>query len=700
MPILSSVRWRSVELNDGTSYLLDTRETTLDDPNPAEATYATRKDNTPVLVGAVLRESTIVLNINIVASTAAELDAKILALRRIFNPEELREYKLERQLPHEQYHKYVMAAARTVNVNRAQRRCTVTLQTTDMTWQDSAEQTQSVTLFATGGAPETLTVNYTGNLPVEPTIQLTADTPGSDGPTSLYYRDLSLWYWAPERVANYPIKVVENWDVSPLVSAGKMRSDFADISISIAGRQAPHNIVVRSTNVLDIWIIPAYMPLVAADAILATGPFGFSQPHIPTSYGAGDTFGIVCYRGTVPASATLKIGNEFISYNGAQQMSSSLWQVTITARGVYGSPVEPHYMFSPILFPTTVRVGYGYAPGYAQQWASKWGGPWPDIDYINSDNREWKYTVGSTKLMYGPGGVPLTSFNWFYAQAPNARPRELLAPIGQADPTYPTYGGLVSTYPVAGLSPADPKNSQVSVSRLVLAHPGGQSQRRMSYLRLVFEVKGGPEAAHPGFDIKMNRVRAGFRADYTALYYPEDARQLYSGPYAVQNGTGTIDTSYLYTDSWSNPSTHFTVEVLNAPAGADNLTVLRIKEFYIRWDGYGGTELTENLHWPHFGALGSEQGIGTGEFPVYLKVRNLTDGDQTTPFTVQARMSVGQQGSIDCQAHAVSGALGLLDVDYKKSNWLRLMPGTNVVQFESGAGTGQIGITLSWRNRY
>lgn len=693
MTFLSSVRWRGVELNDGVNFLLDTRESTLDDPNPAEATYATRKDATPVLMGATLRETTIVLNINIRAVSSSDLDAKIQQLRRIFNPAELKEYKLERRLPHEQYHKYVMAAARAIHFNRAQRKCSVTLQAADMTWQDSAEQTHTALLFD-GTFNENIVVNYTGNLPVEPILEVTAKTPGSDGPAPLYYRDISFWYWAPERVANFPLKLVENWNVSSLISDGKMKSDYTDVSITIAGRIVPHTIVERSSGVIDIWALPAYVNTIAVATLHSSTRGAAYDVQLPAAWGPGSKVKFSVNRGTLPSTATVKIGNEFITYNNPVQSTQAayIYEVTITARGVYSSTVEDHYTWSPVMFADTARVSYGYALGYERRYPQQWGGPWPDIDYVNSTNGEWRYTTNRTRQFFEVTGAPLTSYNWFAAPAVNPRPRETLEMISLSDPTYRNFAGLVSTYPA-------PFSGVGNVQRLALEQPGGQSQRRISFLRVVFELTGGPNASAPGFTVVLSKVRLGSTGSVDFGKPNEYKTELWRYTHNT-TGTATVDTGYIWTNNWNAAPSHFVIEIPDAPVGSSNRMLLRVKEFYIRWDGYGTTEYYDNLHWPHAGALGSERGIGTGEFPVYLNVRNLTDTDQTSPFTIAARMADETTGVIDCQAHTVTGAISLEEVSYKKSNWLRLLPGNNTIQFSSGAGTGQVEVKLRWRNRY
>lgn len=693
MAFLSSVRWRGVELNDGVNYLLDTRESTLDDPNPVEATYATRKDATPVLTGAFLRETTIVLNINIRAVNAADLDTKIQQLRRIFNPADLKEYKLERRLPHEQYHKFVMAAVRAINFNRTQRKCSVTLQVADMTWQDSAEQTQTILLFD-GTYNETLVVNYTGNLPVEPILEVKAKTPGSDGPTPLYYRDILLWYWSPERLVNFPTKLIENWNVNSLISAGKMKSDYSDVSVTFAGRTVPHTIVERSTGVIDLWILPAYANTIAV-AKLDPGTRGAAMDiQLPASWGPGAKVRFTVNRGTLPSTATVKIGNEFITYNNPVQttQASYVYEVTITARGVYNSVVENHYAWSPVLFADTARVSYGYALGFERQYPRQWGGPWPDIDYINSTNAEWRYTTNRTRQFFDVTGTPLTSYNWFAAPVIRPRPRETLEMISLSDSVYRNFSGLVSTYPASF-------NGTGNVQRLVLEQPGGQSLRRISYLRIIFELTGGPNAAAPGFTVVLSKVRISSPGSSDFGKPNERKDELWRYRHNT-TGTVTVDTGYIFTNNWNATPSHFVIEIPDAPVGSNNRMLLRIKEFYIRWDGYGSTEYYDNLHWPYAGVIGNERGIGTGEFPVYLNVRNLSDTDQTSPFTIAARMANETTGFIDCQAHTVTGAISLEEVSYKKSNWLRLLPGFNIIEFSSGAGTGQVEVKLRWRNRY
>ena len=102
MAVLTSYIWKSVELNDGINYSIPMADTALDDRNSVNATWAYRKDNTPIQTQATIQEGSFVLNINVIwrpGETAAQLEAKYDALKKIFNTMDSQFYQLYRKLP-------------------------------------------------------------------------------------------------------------------------------------------------------------------------------------------------------------------------------------------------------------------------------------------------------------------------------------------------------------------------------------------------------------------------------------------------------------------------------------------------------------------------------------------------------------------------------------------------------------------------
>jgi hypothetical protein len=205
-----------------------------------------------------------------------------------------------------------------------------------------------------------------------------------------------------------------------------------------------------------------------------------------------------------------------------------------------------------------------------------------------------------------------------------------------------------------------------------------------------------PNASAPGFTTELYKIRTDAYGAATFGQGAAEYRELLWTHYHNSTGAAEVDTGYIDTDSWSHPFSHLTIEVPNAPTGTAGTIILRVKAFYLRWDDYGDA----GASYPSVGSLSSEGGVGAGLFPVNVNIQNISDSAQTSAFTVTGRMEDEQAATIDCQAHSVSGALGLTDVSYQKSTWLRLVPGSNTIRFSSSAGTGQFQATLTWRNRY
>lgn len=669
MGFRSSFRWRSVELNDGVTFLLDTRGSNLDDPNPAEATYATRKSNTPVVTATMLRETTIVLNFHLVARAQADYEASIQILKRLFAPDG-RDYLLERRRPSEQYHKYLMAGARALNFNLTERRASVTLQTSDMTWQDAAEQMVETEAFDESTITEPFVVNYAGSTPVEPIIEFTTLSASSAGPTPLYYHNVTLWYWSPTRVSGHPLKLVQGWNVSGIIAAEKMRSDAADISITTEGGwQLDHYRHRRNDGTLDLWVRSPFWIDYGAPVLGNREGRTFGQPQIDAAE-AAPFFIPIRVSATAPTpfptTGSLRIGEELFWYDSAERVDPYSVRVRIAARALNGTPATAHKLYDPVLTPITFKINFGYSTGFETAFPAVTGDNWPALNYGSSNNEEWIFDQGVTRAFSATSGQPPNGLNWRPEVGPNIVPRLFVSPALAGSAAY-TKGTFVTNYPVSG---------NPGATRLVLDHAGGSSQRVITAIKLDYTQVAGSR-------FRLRAIRAGFGA---ANEYGDTL-----GTYlAISNGN--VSTGWVATNAWDRPATHFVVEVDGAPTGIQQVFVLN--SFSVRWDN-GDTYFV-----PYVQFDSVERGPGTGEYPVWVTIKNQDDWQQTDPFLVSARMVVNETGYIDCKNHTVSGALTLREVSYKQPTWLRLLPGQNIFQIAAKQGTGRVRVRLRYRNRY
>src|SRR5438046_1329115 len=100
MAFLTSYIYKGVELNDGLYYAIPTEGTNLDDLNVAEESFMyIPGGDLPISTGITMKEGTLVLNINVIASTAALFEARLDVLKTIFNTAVAAYDVLSRKLP-------------------------------------------------------------------------------------------------------------------------------------------------------------------------------------------------------------------------------------------------------------------------------------------------------------------------------------------------------------------------------------------------------------------------------------------------------------------------------------------------------------------------------------------------------------------------------------------------------------------------
>lgn len=679
---LTSYLWRGTELNDGSNYLVPFADLAFDNRNSVDASYAYRKENTPVATGVTVKEAVLVLPITIRASSASDFESKLGALRRLFDTRDSNFYTLSRKLPHQQYYLSIQAAPREFVVNRLERKVVVTLHTTDLTWKASDLQTKEETLFDSGSFTETVTVNYEGLSPVEPVLEITALTPGNDGPVPLYYRDVTVWVSSSARAVGWPIKIVDGWDTTEEIGGGKMRSDGLDITVALTDGTQFRRIVIGNANDRDIWILPHTWPYFADTAIMPDSgntAGAVAGEAITTSY---DYFVMSWHdpNWKPPSSATVYIDNEAITYSVVEWQSQvpggpiTFARCQITARGVYDTTEADHSFFQRVRFPTTLRIGYGYASGWERTIGNDLNG-WPLLDYAQSSNTSW---VQSDTYIQQPNR-PLTWLGWVDYTRKTRNGEELHAVLSGNAATGADWT-FKGTY-VPGSSPG--------IRDRIFVVPPENTRRQPSSVSFSLTLQGG-SGSYPSITVRFYRVRSGFNT-ISSTSGAEVADLLYE--YTHSSSTQqTISTGTIDLDSWYRPGTHYFWTVVNVPPG-ENRELFKINS--VTWT----MDQTFSL-WPVAGSLGSEGGIGNGEFPVYLSsIQNESDSAQVTAFSVYTRLAENDTVVIDCNERTVQGA-PLQDVSYKNPIWLRLVPGNNSIKITAPTGIGQVKVKIKWRNAY
>ena len=674
---LTSFLWKGVELNDGNIYGIPLADQGLDDPNSADATWAYRKGTVPVQTALSIKEGVFTLNINIIArygETPAQYDAKIQQLRAIFDTRDPAFYQLQRKLPHESTYRFLNVAPREMAVNRLERKVAITLQTADKSWQDATLHTQQITLFDTPARTEDMVISYAGNFAAEPTITVKALTVGSDGPVPLYYRDVTVYAAGAGQggwpVGN-PVLIATGWNTDTLVSGGKMRADGLDITVALADGTQLVRYIGGVQNSRKVWVKPHTWPAFPS-GVLFDGPGAGAPTDPPQSHRsllAGDTVAYVTSNGneTWPQSGKIALDNEIIAYTSAtvivNQIGYQQLKLAGLTRGADGTVAADHLRYTRLKRPTTLRISYGYAAGYQQAIYNDLNG-WPLIDYETSTNGEW---VQTDTYDPNPNNRP-----WVWRPDTDPNPLRTWENI-IAYPEDQQHLALYGTYQTG--SP----NSTVH-HRLKLPAPG-VAARELTHIRLKMTLKGG-QAGYPSITVRLMRQSETGATRELWNYTHNSASEL-------QVDTGYIDAL----TGMMSPISFYYIRIDNAAPGAQ-VRNLRLDEFRAKLDNGGA-----GADYPIYTALGSEGGLGLGEYPVSLTIQNVSDGGNPQAFQINTRMSTNQQVTVDAGERNVTG-MTLSECSYQNPTWLRLVAGSNTLRFTGPTGAGQMLVTVSWRERF
>lgn len=684
MALLTSYRYRGVELNDGISYAVPNSGHSLDDRQAAEETWAYRREGLPVSTGITLKEGVIPLNIHIIASSGQDFQAKLDVLLAAFNTTDAKYYRLERKLPHEQYYRYIEVAPRQLVVSRTERKVTVTLHTAERAWKEDTLQTATLDLFSGTTRIHTLNINYEGLTPVEPTVAIQALEIGSgDTFLPLYYREVEVYVQSPEQAINNPILLLSGWNTSALVSANKMRSDGLDITVFDAEGRTYRRVVTGSQSSRGIWVLPEVWPTVGPPAFLNVDVVGYnaSATELPVSVGEHPSG----FDG-IPSSGTISIGDEIMSYTGKRKVSGAAGFLTGITRGLHGTtPIDftqivsgvGDWMFAAIKYRYVLRVGYGYATGFQNEGVFQNDFEvWPLLDYSNSTNKEWRQA--SSAMVARAAGRP-RPLSWVASPWISGRAGEIITieePTTQEGPL--VFDGN--------------RLSQTGVStrpRAVLTLPSG---RNVTSVRLTFQLKRGNTGQDTTLEISRTRRNFSERFSVDPVSKQVFTKEVYDplGTHTTTAATTSVTTSWMNLYQELGRSTHLFVWLSAVPFNSlgDNFSMTTV-------------QLTMDAlyrAWPTVRFIsGVEKGIAYGEYPVVLDWQNLSDPD-TPKFSIWPRMLTNQTITYDCSSYEVTGE-PLANCSYSNLTWLRLVPGTNQIRITGAEGTGRARITISWRNK-
>jgi hypothetical protein len=701
MASLTSYKFKNVELNDGTNYAIPLAGTSFDDPNSVDASWAYRKGDIPSQTGVTIKEGVFSIPIHIIAATASSYAAKLKTLKTIFNTRDPQHYALSRKKPHESVYSTLMVSPSEMVEDPIERKVIVTMRTPDKAWLEPTLQQSSITLFETAARTEYLTINYTGTTPVEPIITIQCLTEGHDGPRPLYYHDIAIWTQGAQHIVGEPILLLSGWDTSPMVADSEIRADGLDITVEFLDGTSVPRYIAGTTSARKIWIQPTAWPM-RFDVVLGAPPAWnpLADPADPMLTSSDTEMYVTVWPGANPDASTfttefptsqvVRIDDEWILYTGVVWLNTekTLAKLTGLSRGYFGTTPADHYAFRRVLLPTVLRIRYGYPPPYENTLSKNNLYQWPLLDYELSTNQTWVQTATQTPYS---GMTPLYRYGW---GTWNKRSTATDKPyVGETITGMSIYGEEAFDRAAKQKLVGHNTGNDWTVTghgwaRLSLRFvaSGGRRGRMFSYIKFHPKLL---TSAGKTITCRAKVVRDNFgqyalgNGQWISI---EEQEQLW-----VQNHTGATQTQYdsgwLYTGMWSKEVEAFCIEIDHCPAGTgptDNLVLDKVE--YLMDYEYAG--------WPVVGNLGPQQG---GTQIALTAIKNTSDTQTATNFTMNTAMAPDDVVTIDCSLRTVTGAL-LKETAYRNPTWLRLIPGSNVIQFSGSPSVGQVLVTVKWYN--
>lgn len=680
--MLISYKYKNIELNDGLNYVIPLADQNLDDRQSVDESYAYRHGNTPLSAGITQRESTIVLNISIIASSSELFDTKLKTLKQVFDTTDSTYYPLSRKLPYEQYYRSLDVAPRQFTVNRIDRKVTISLSVLDRRWRGGDWIVVSQPCFADTIRLHDVSVSNSGSCAVEPIIEITPLTIGSDGPQPMYYANVTVYAKSAQHILNTPIRLVTGWNTSSISS---MRSDGLDITVTLPDGTTLNRYVTGTQASRTIWCKPQTWPEYPVEMKLSATDITATQTTIEVLASSGDAT-------KIPTTGKIAIQDEVITYTGVTVTSERYAKLTGVTRGVDGTTAAAHYGWTWVRQPVVLAIRWGYVAGYAGTAYTNDVATWPVLDYLQSTNALWLQSGAFAGNSYGKEWPANRPFSWRLEMWCPGKPE------GGSGGSYT--GSVAQGTAIPRLGGVEHPQATWERDRIIVAmYP--PTSRMPDYVGVQYSIVGG-NAPYPTTTVELYRTMSNYlpgfiRTDPANPYGAvtnEQIRLLHTHS-TTSNSATTIDTG------WQNLQTlygltHVWLWVADVPTDTTQTNPYSTSE-KPRCTMVGASWM---MDWAQGGYPLSifdptVRGLINGEFPVIVTIQNLTDVG-SSPFRIWPRQSINEVVTYDCENYTVSGD-NLASCTYELPRWLRLLPGTNVIRITGETGSGEVLLRLKWK---
>lgn len=527
---------------------------------------------------------------------------------------------------------------------------TIVLQTGESAWSVADEETQTWNVTASGDT-KTITVGGYSKTKLSLDIEPTAAPAGGWA----YQRLYKLIPPDGITLGIRPWKI--DLDTAALVTAGKMQADCDDLIVLVDGQQIRRWIVDANTDHTGVWInvnmptgasVPISKAINSTETVTKLSIIGNSTNYSKLA--------------KIPVRGFIVHGTEWFEYTS---VNASQCYLTISARGALGTTKQAHVINDVFqIVPYAIHVLYGNSiatdPASGD---STYDNDKPVFDLSASTNTSWVYTASTL----------------FYDPLFPGRPGSWIPLITNR------YGDVTKTYNFSGnVDGADPAMGLLIAPYLKLGRWMGE------YGNIAWQIN------QPGGIASITMTGRKYRAN-----------TLWPGAYSMKCGLGYYSNAIslaFWTES--QPTSVATWEAVSHTSST------AITKYTWAIFSFIGSMLASSDAAAYFEALTLTLGlVSTGQptgsmgseaaaLLLELTVTNTTNGDEIAlayPLLLNTHMVVdGEERTVTLDG--VNAQAAMMPADISRDVWIRLEPGTNVIEV-SGSNVGPTTVDLKWLAR-
>lgn len=634
--------YNSVAINEGTNYEAWLPEFPIQPT--VEMNEAEIADTWSVYVGKSFRGFTVGIDIKMLG----EIHSQLETLKGLFDVEDITPHKLivkDEADSNKQWYVYCTPLGMS---ERDGQIVTVVLGMVSPVWQTETLNSATWTVTTSG---DTQLVTAGGNKHARPIFEITPNSAKGGGYG--YKRWVTVYNPLETAIEQYATNLTDDGtgdgvlNFATLVSAGKMRTDGADIRVQINGVEVYKWVSGANSTSGKIWANLTLQPYAVWEIGDSIGSSGTPEEITCRNTRTNRTY----FKYKVPDAGTILIGGEIFSYT---EKDFDELKVTGITRALKGTTAATHAALSTAtVIEHDIWVLYGNASDAGQDVDDDYK---PCLDLTNSNNDYWEYDFYNTDARFA-------SASWRpVVSSADSDDTDIYTAVqgGNADP-YTVMGGRVAAYQKKGKWTAETADI-----RWILYQPFGMTTA--SFTGEKYRYRDWLEA------VRIYRGKDG--KNWTLVFDEGTTSATGAWEAFTQSDKAIGGSSYKYL-LWRIAGT--------VTGREDNVTKAGMKTVAI------------DLPSQPYVKIGGEVGAYYMEGRIY----NQTTGEW---IEITYAMNLGDILYVDTDALKVYDNNGAYALGAKKlsnegrTEWLKLKNGGNVLEWQE---TGAAGITvvIKWRDR-